>query len=487
MPKNFGISAITSPKELTVNHKTGKIYAIDDSSGKIFVIDERTEEILDQLYIGNSPSKLAVNTKNNIIFILDDNKIYSLDGTTNQINFKPLVINSSLTLEPIDITINEQKNLLYITYKTESKNSILYVIDAKDNDIINSLSFSGGGNVEVDVKGNLIYLQKTNGITILNQLQNGTKNIPISKNRDILIDNIIDLDFDFLNKNLHIISDNKTYYIVDVYTDNITKKSLNYTPYKIAIDPLNNRGYILNFPFDSFTLITNLDNPNIKNINLDIPFVGSYDSFIINPKTNKIFITSAESGIIYVLNETSNKLTTGITYSLNPHDLGFIECNREKITAISFKKYDKDTAIECEAKPNGGALFTSWSGNFNFTNPSNHKLNLEASQYGNITANFKKEPVAIDFKIPFDTMLQILLIVITAIIGWLIPTIINEINNLRFRTKRNHYLQMINDAQNPETIKEIYRDILSDLAHNNLNSSNYKYLNEIIKEKLERF
>jgi YVTN family beta-propeller protein len=481
--KNFGISAIPSPKEITVNHKTGKLYAIDDSSGKIFVIDERTEKILDQLYIVNSPSKLAVNTKNNIIFILDDNKIYSLDGTTNRINFKPLVINSSLTLEPKDITINEQKNLLYITYKNASKNSILYVIDAKDNDIINSLSFSGGGNVEVDEKENLIYLQKTDGIIILNQLQNGT----IGKNRDnILINGIVDFDFDSLNKNLHIISDNKTYYIVDVYTGNIQKKSLIYEPSKIATDPLNNRGYILNFPFDSFTLINNLDNPSIMNINLDLPFIGSYDSFNINPKTNKIFITSAESGMISVLNESSNKLTTGITYSINPPNLGFIECNKEKITDILFKKYDKDTTIECEAKPNSGALFQSWSGNFNLTSPSNQKLNVEASHYGNITANFKEEPVAIDFKIPFDTMLQIFLIVIAAIIGWLIPSIFNGINNLRFRTKRNQYLEMINNARDTDALKGVYRAMLNDFAQNNLNSLNYKYLNDIIKEKLER-
>jgi len=43
-------------------------------------------------------------------------------------------------------------------------------------------------------------------------------------------------------------------------------------------------------------------------INLDIPFIGSYDNLNINPKTNKLFITSAESGMISVLNETFNKL-----------------------------------------------------------------------------------------------------------------------------------------------------------------------------------
>ena len=482
--KNFGISTIPSPKEVTVNHKTGKIYAIDDSSGKIFVIDERTEQILDQLYIVNSPSKLAVNTKNNIIFILDDNKIYSLDGTTNQINFKPLVINSSLPLEPIDITINEQKNLLYITYNNASKSSILYVIDAKDNDIIDSLSFPSGSNVEVDEKENLIYLQKTDGITILNQLQNGT----IGKNRDnILIDGIIDFEFDSLNKNLHIISDNKTYYIIDMYTGNIKKKSLFYEPSKITIDPLNNRGYILNFPFDSFTLIDNLVNPSVMNINLDIPFIGFYDGLVINPKTNKIFITSAESGMISVLNETSNKLTTGITYSLSPSHLGVIECNKEKITDISFKKYDKDSVIECEAKPNSGALFTSWSGNFNLSKPSNNKLNLEASQYGNITANFREEPIAIDFKIPPDTLFQILLIVITAIIGtiigWLIPGIINSLKRFSDRQKRKEYLLRISNATNKTQLKQVYDDILADFANGELNSLNYEYLNEIIKNK----
>jgi YVTN family beta-propeller protein len=482
--KNFGINVIPSPKEITVNHKTGKIYTIDDSSGKIFVIDERTEKILDQLYIVNSPSKLAVNTENNIIFILDDNKIYSLDGNTNRIKNQSFNVSNSSN-EPIDITINEEKNILYITYspKNSFEKSILYVIDAKDNEIIDSFSFSGGGNIAIDVKGNLIYLQETNKITILNQLQNGT----INKNRDnIFIDGITDFEFDSLNKNLHIISDNKTYYVMDVYTDNITKKSLNYSPYKINIDPLNNRGYILNFPFDSFTLINNLNKPNIMNINLHIPFIGTYDDLVINPKTNKIFITSAESGMISVLNETSNKLTIGITYSVNPPNLGFIECNKEKITDISFKKYDKSTTIECEAKPNSGALFSSWSGDFNLTKPSNHKLNLEASQYGNITANFKEEPVAIDFKIPFDTMLQIFFIVIAAIIGWLIPSIFNGINNLRFRTKRNQYLEMINNARDTDALKGVYRGILNDFAQNNLNSLNYKYLNEIIKEKLER-
>jgi hypothetical protein len=190
--------------------------------------------------------------------------------------------------------------------------------------------------------------------------------------------------------------------------------------------------------------------------------------------------------MISVLNESSNKLTTGITYSINPPNLGFIECNKEKITDILFKKYDKDTTIECEAKPNSGALFQSWSGNFNLTSPSNQKLNVEASHYGNITANFKEEPVAIDFKIPFDTMLQIFLIVIAAIIGWLIPSIFNGINNLRFRTKRNQYLEMINNARDTDALKGVYRAMLNDFAQNNLNSLNYKYLNDIIKEKLER-
>lgn len=481
--KNFGINVIPSPKEITVDQKTGKIYTIDDSSGKIVVIDEKTENILDQLYVVNSPSKLAVNSKNNIIFVLDDNKVYSLDGNTKLIKNQPLLVSNS-SKEPIDITINEQKNMLYITYSSINPfKSILYVIDSKDSKIIDSIPFSGGGNVVVDVKDGTIYLQEKNKIIILNQLQNGK----ISKNRDnIFINGIIDFDFDSINKNLHIISDNKTYYIIDIYTGNITKKSLIYEPSKIAIDPLNNRGYILNFPFDSVTLINNLVNPNVTNINLDIPFTESFDSLDINPKTNKIFITSAESGIIYVLDENSNKLTTGITYSINPPDLGFIECNGEKINAISFKKYDKDSTIQCKAKPNNGALFTSWSGDFKITTPSDRTLKVNAEQYGNITANFKEVPVTINFKIPFDTLLQILLIIITAIIGWLIPSIINTINNFRYRKIRKQYLQNINDANNQAELKSVFDTILTAFHQGNLNSLTYDYLNEIIKNKAER-
>jgi hypothetical protein len=93
----------------------------------------------------------------------------------------------------------------------------------------------------------------------------------------------------------------------------------------------------------------------------------------------------------------------------------------------------------------------------------------------------------VDFNIPFDTLLQMLLIVITAVVGWMIPSIISSISNIRQRPSLINYVTQINNRKNKETLEELKKTIIDSYSRGKLNQSNFDLLNNRIGELFSEY
>jgi hypothetical protein len=103
-----------------------------------------------------------------------------------------------------------------------------------------------------------------------------------------------------------------------------------------------------------------------------------------------------------------------------------------------------------------------------------------------LKGNFNQS-TSVDFNIPFDTLLQILLIVITAVVGWMIPSIISSISNIRQRPSLINYVTQINNRKNKETLEELKKTIIDSYSRGKLNQSNFDLLNNRIGELFSEY
>ena len=119
--------------------------------------------------------------------------------------------------------------------------------------------------------------------------------------------------------------------------------------------------------------------PTLKFPNL-ATFIG------VNSLTNSIYVTNPGSNTLSAINGTTNELLVGIGFTINPPDSGNIYCNGQNIQT-NYIRYNFDAKVSCEAVPNDGFIFSSWSKGNLSTSPANPLL-FTANEYGNLAVSF---------------------------------------------------------------------------------------------------
>jgi hypothetical protein len=79
------------------------------------------------------------------------------------------------------------------------------------------------------------------------------------------------------------------------------------------------------------------------------------------------------------------------------------------------------------------------------------------------------------------------LIVITAVVGWMIPSIISWINNRQQRPTLINYVIQINNSKNKESLDILKRTIIDSYSMGKLSQSNFELLNNRIGELLSEY
>ena len=473
-------------KTLGINEITNRIYVGQKNS--IFVFDGKTDILIKKLELNQYTYEIHVDTSTNKIFIWDyDDKISIIDGNT-------YAILGPINFPLDDIYLDKINSLLYFL----DDNNIITTIDINNNySVSNSYNLSkinptifddlSISNFAIDSKKNMIFLLDNNDRLIVIDyseilIENKLRNIELINvgelAKKILINPFTSLVY-VLNQNSDTIS------VIDEYTNELIKNiTVGTFPISMDIDTKTNTIYVTNEHSDSVSIIDGHSNDVIGEIN-----VGKFPTDIaINPLTQLVYVVNEDSENLSLIDAVKKTIITGVKFEINPLSGGYIVCNAQKIsnfTELNYIRYPYDNELDCLATPNKGYQFAFWSGNLANDRPESH-IKLKTTQFGNLKANFS-ESTSVDFNIPFDTLVEIILIVITAIVGWLIPSIISFINNLRQRPLLINYVKLMNKATNKSALAQLRKEIIDIYAKGKLSESNFNLLNDRLGELIENY
>lgn len=145
----------TNPIGIGVNRTTKKAYIANGGGNSISVIDTNTNTVIKTIPVGISPFSVAINEKNNRIYVLNTGatgSISIIDGTTDTIS-DTLSLPSGLCRH---MCINPITNKLYIPIGNTT-----IVVDTITNTIVKTITLSNGplAFVGVDFISNKIYVK----------------------------------------------------------------------------------------------------------------------------------------------------------------------------------------------------------------------------------------------------------------------------------------------------------------------------------------
>ena len=269
-------------------------------------------------------------------------------------------------------------------------------------------------------------------------------------------------------------------------------------PTDIEFNSDTNTLYVANSGSDTVSVISTENNTKIT----DIP-VGEIPTDIeFNSDTNTLYVANSGSNGISVIDGETNKVVAGVKFNIYPPNSGNIKCNDLNFPLNQFLY----VSSECKAKPNKGFEFISWIENLE--NNSNRTIQESAEgnyilkslydvfgykpddpaaslfQFGDYTANFKALPPPI----PSEYLIPLYGIIITTIVGWSIPSIINWIRTKsNIKTLSYYHKEIISiyndgklDEKDFEHLNVIKNSISNDYSKGKLNERHYESLqNEI--------
>jgi hypothetical protein len=219
--------------------------------------------------------------------------------------------------------------------------------------------------------------------------------------------------------------------------------------------------------------------------NISLPHECCYEGV---DKGGLIYASWWNGSSVSVIDDSTNKVTAGMTFIVEPSHSGEIDCNGSKTSDNnSYVRYAVGTELICEARANNSwfhpLIFKSWDGIFmSFDNP----ITFKVDEYGTLTANFRD-------LIPSDWA--------SAIVGTLFGIAITAIgsvvykNREWFNEKRGVYLKRytkrintaneISHANNNECLellREIKKQVTELAVRGKISKAHYNILNDKITE-----
>jgi YVTN family beta-propeller protein len=492
-----GIKLDGAPVDLAVNSITNKLYVAVPEVDKVYVIDGSMNKIISNITVGGYPNAVAINSDTNTIYIAspETDKVYVIDGFANDV-----VANISVGQLVGDIAVdtNEFGGVGSLAFVTNSGNNTVSVIDGTTNKNISNPIELGKSpfGVAINSISNRAYVTNThdNSVSVIDYVTFVNRTFTGK-----VIDNIkvgifpTAIAVDSNTGRVYVAnSGGNTVSVINGSTNRVIDNiQVGLFPAGLSINQNNSKIYVANSGINTVSVLDNTSTNGAKPIPIK---TVSYD-IDVNPKTNTIYVANYDSKEISVINGTTNYVTVGITFNINPPNSGYIECNGRKILDITHISYSSmGSELECEAIPYSGFQFSSWSGDlvaptsnnraqtkytlsdylfgswFN-SNDNDAKTTVAVSKYGILSANFI-EPTQVSIPPEFWAPLYGL------IPGFFIPSIISWLNGKRQRT---HLRQYINDIGKLDK-GTIEKNITNSYTKGKISESHYKMLKERISE-----
>ena len=385
---------------------------------------------------------------NGMIFVVnsESDSITVIDSTSNKI----LVNNITVGKSPSSIALDPITNKLYVTNRGSNSVTVIdYFLsdDGKFHTTYNSTIRVGNSpsGIAINPDINSIYVTNyyDNSVSIIN---GSTKNV-----------------------------------------EGVIKVETN--PSSIDIDPISNKIYVANYGSDSISIIDGNTNMVIDTINVDKFPRGLY----YNQASQILYVINSQSNTISQLKNAT--LLTGITYKINPPNSGYLICNDIRISKNDYIKYAFDSNIICKAEPKSGYIFSSWLSDLPLDTETKPITIFQSDRYGNLTANFQ---IPVEVTLPKEYIEQLYVILFTAMIPAILPTIIDSLNTYRQRKVMKKYIiQIMKFAnkirqgdeikQNIVELEKIRSEIIRKLEQGKISESQYDILDAKISEFIENF
>lgn len=262
LPRIIASISVSSPvAKIAINPVTNRVYFIQGEN-ELGILDGKTNKIITTLKTGRLPFHMVVNPRTNRIYLTN-----WLDGTVSVINgYTNRVITTIKMGERCDdIAVNTRTNLIYTaTISLSSNNAYVAVLNGNTNKIQKKITFPGRPS-------SIIINELTNRIYVTNTARDSVSVIDGSNNT--------------------------------ILTTVKVGRNPVITP---VLNTKTNRLYIAN-NLSRFCSILDLRTNTVRNIQL-----GRLQSdIILNPKTNRIYITSAQisvKGRLFVINGHTNRV-----------------------------------------------------------------------------------------------------------------------------------------------------------------------------------
>ena len=517
---NPQISVGDYPSYIEIVHKDnldeGKIYVANTDSDTVSVISAKNNTKITDIPVGKRPNSIGVTF----------DKVYVANIFSDSVSVISVMNNTKIGE---GIVVGEGPNAIGRTFNV-GVGEIPRVIGTFDKiyvansnaDTISVISAVNDTKIaDIPVGKDPIAIHFTpliNKLYVANA-DSDTVSVILPRN-DTKIADIPDIPISLYSNSPHIIDStgsysdllsNKKYYkvyIANADSDTVTVISaVNDT--KIADIPVGkgpiaigsttkSRVYVANSGSDTVSLISAVNDTKIA----DIP-VGEIPTDIeFNSDTNTLYVANSGSNGISVIDGETNKVVAGVKFNIYPPNSGNIKCNDLNFPLNQFLY----VSSECKAKPNKGFEFISWIENLE--NNSNRTIQESAEgnyilkslydvfgykpddpaaslfQFGDYTANFKALPPPI----PSEYLIPLYGIIITTIVGWSIPSIINWIRTKsNIKTLSYYHKEIISiyndgklDEKDFEHLNVIKNSISNDYSKGKLNERHYESLqNEI--------
>jgi YVTN family beta-propeller protein len=388
----------------------------------------------------------------------------------------------------------------------------VYVANFDDNSVsaISRLNNTEIGRIAVGDRPNAISVDPfTSKIYVANygdnsvSVINGLNNTEISRIKVGDIPNGIFFDPDRHTVYVANYGDNSVSVINGLNNTEISRIKVGDRPSAIGFDQNTSKLYVANFNDNSVSVInaTHYNNTEIGRI-----AVGHGPSAIgVDPYTHTLYVTNFNDNSVSLIDEESEKVVTGVTFSIDPFNSGHIECDKDKKIIVPIKQlFYLWAGSECIAKPFQGFEFVSWQENLqgnstqflNFSPPSSAwdsvldffhmrpdkpEATLNITKFGSFTANFKELPPPI----PSEFLLGLFSIVASTIVGWSIPSIISWAKSKRQAGVVYEYHQRISrlgtiDEGDVRSLNELNSDIANDYSKGKISDKQYENMkNEI--------
>ena len=312
-----GIKVGSEPRSLVINPNTNTIYVANYLSDTISVLDgNNRDKVIASIRVGKSPAGLALDLTRNLLYVSNErlNSVSVIDGRTNQIKG-----NFTVGLSPTGIGINPVTNVIYVI------NSLTHSVSVVDGETYLILKMVTVGNsptgLDINPVTNRIYVtnRDSNSTTVIDGRSNNVvTNIPVGHSPTSVSVNPETNEIFVTNRGfpadgvITTVTDSKSVSVINGDTNKVIKTmSVGNSPEGIVVDPIANIIYVANSGSYSVSVLNGSDDRNkaLANVNLvtknfaELPQVYNLATYLaVNPKTNKVYITSEDADVVSVLN-----------------------------------------------------------------------------------------------------------------------------------------------------------------------------------------